>query len=35
MEPPGYQLHIWSTSGGLVTHNVALGEYGGHRNFGE
>jgi 3',5'-cyclic AMP phosphodiesterase CpdA len=35
MEPPGYQLHVWSRSGGLVTHNVALGDYGGHRLFGE
>jgi len=32
MEPPGYQLHLWSSSG-LVSHTVAIGEFGGPYAF--
>jgi hypothetical protein len=32
MEPPGYQLHLWS-DGRLVSHTCAIGEYGGPYRF--
>ena len=33
MEPPGYQLHRWTPSTGLVTHTVAVGAYPGPYRF--
>ena len=28
MEPPGFQLHLWSKEAGLVTHTVPIGAFG-------
>ena len=28
MEPPGFQLHLWSKEAGLVTHTVPVGKFG-------
>jgi 3',5'-cyclic AMP phosphodiesterase CpdA len=28
MEPPGFQLHLWSAEAGLVTHTVPIGRFG-------
>lgn len=28
-EPPGYQLHLWSEEGGLVTHTAVFGDWTG------
>lgn len=33
MEPPGYQLHLASPSGGVVTHTVAVGAFQGPYSF--
>lgn len=33
MEPPGFHLHRWTTSGGLVTHQVYIGAYPGPYRF--
>lgn len=33
MEPPGFHLHRWSRSGGLVTHQVYIGSYPGPYKF--
>jgi len=33
MEPPGFHLHRWTTSGGLVTHHVPIGSYAGPYSF--
>lgn len=33
MEPPGYQLHWWAPSGGLVSHTVAIGTFDGPYPF--
>lgn len=33
MEPPGYQLHLWSPGSGLVSHTVAIGEFDGPYAF--
>jgi 3',5'-cyclic AMP phosphodiesterase CpdA len=35
MEPPGYQLHLWSSASGLVSHTVAIGEFDGPYSFRE
>lgn len=35
MEPPGYQLHLWSAGGGLVSHTVAIGDFDGPYPFYE
>lgn len=32
-EPPGYQLHHWRPDGPLVTHTVAVGDFGGPHAF--
>ena len=29
MEPPGFQLHVWTEEMGLVTHTVAIGDFDG------
>jgi 3',5'-cyclic AMP phosphodiesterase CpdA len=29
MEPPGFQLHLWTTAAGLVTHTVPIGRFEG------
>jgi 3',5'-cyclic AMP phosphodiesterase CpdA len=29
MEPPGFQLHLWSSEAGLVTHTVPVGKFEG------
>jgi hypothetical protein len=29
MEPPGFQLHLWSQEAGLVTHTVPIGKFEG------
>ena len=29
MEPPGFQLHLWTPQAGLVTHTVTIGDYDG------
>jgi hypothetical protein len=34
MEPPGYQLHLWSADAGLVTHTVPIGTFAGPYGFG-
>jgi Icc protein len=33
MEPPGFHLHRWTSSGGLVTHQVPIGSYPGPYSF--
>lgn len=33
LEPPGYQLHVWFEGQGLVTHTVAIGDYGPKHPF--
>jgi 3',5'-cyclic-AMP phosphodiesterase len=35
MEPPGYQLHLWSPASGLVSHTMAIGEFDGPYSFRE
>ena len=35
MEPPGFQLHLWREGIGLVSHNVAIGEFAGPYPFYE
>ena len=33
MEPPGYQLHLWSPTLGLVSHTVVIGNFDGPYPF--
>ncbi len=33
LEPPGFHLHRWSATGGLVTHHVHIGAYPGPYRF--
>ena len=33
MEPPAYQLHLWSAGSGLVTHTVPIGNFAGPYGF--
>ena len=33
MEPPGYQLHLWTPEGGLVSHTVVIGDFDGPYPF--
>ncbi|MBL8525407.1 MAG: phosphodiesterase [Betaproteobacteria bacterium] len=33
MEPPGYQLHLWSPASGLISHTVTIGEFDGPYAF--
>ena len=33
MEPPAYQLHLWSAAHGLVSHTVPIGEFAGPYPF--
>lgn len=33
MEPPGFHLHRWTAAGGLVTHQVYIGNYPGPYRF--
>jgi 3',5'-cyclic-AMP phosphodiesterase len=33
MEPPGFQLHLWTEGHGLVTHTAVLGDYDGPHPF--
>ena len=33
LEPPGFQLHVWSDALGLVTHTVTIGDYDGPYPF--
>ena len=35
MEPPGYQLHLWSPTLGLVSHTVVIGNFDGPYPFYE
>ncbi len=35
MEPPGYQLHLWSAGHGLVSHTVPIGDFAGPYTFGD
>ncbi len=35
MEPPGYQLHIWSPGAGVVSHTVPVGNFGEPHPFYE
>ena len=34
MEPPGYLLHAWSATTGVVTHTAVVGEFAGPYSFG-
>ena len=34
-EPPGYLLHRWTPSQGLVSHSVVIGDYGARYPFFE
>jgi 3',5'-cyclic AMP phosphodiesterase CpdA len=34
MEPPGFHLHRWTKTGGIVTHQVYIGAYPGPYRFG-
>lgn len=33
MEPPGVQIHVWTEGGGIVSHTVPVGDYGGPQPF--
>jgi 3',5'-cyclic AMP phosphodiesterase CpdA len=33
IEPPGYQLHLWSAEAGLRSHTAAVGEFAGPYPF--
>jgi Icc protein len=33
MEPPAYQLHLWSAAHGLVSHTVPIGQFAGPYSF--
>lgn len=33
MEPPGFLIHAWSDTGGLVTHSAVIGEFDGPHPF--
>lgn len=33
VEPPGFQLHLWTRATGLVSHTVAIGEFAGPYPF--
>ena len=33
MEPPGFQLHLWTEGRGLISHTVAIGEFEGPYPF--
>ncbi len=35
MEPPGFQLHLWTEEQGLVTHGAAIGDFAGPYPFYE
>jgi len=35
MEPPGFQLHLWTEGTGLVSHTAAIGEFAGPYPFYE
>ena len=35
MEPPGFQLHLWTEGSGLVTHTAAIGDFAGPYPFYE
>jgi 3',5'-cyclic AMP phosphodiesterase CpdA len=35
LEPPGFQLHLWTEARGLVTHTAAIGDYAGPYPFFE
>jgi 3',5'-cyclic AMP phosphodiesterase CpdA len=35
MEPPGFQLHLWTEGRGLLTHTAAIGEFAGPYPFYE
>lgn len=35
MEPPGFQLHLWQSGRGLVTHTAVLGDFAGPYPFYE
>ena len=35
MEPPGYQLHVWTEGVGLVTHTAVIGSFDGPYPFRE
>jgi Icc protein len=33
MEPPGYQVHTWSSDGGMVSHTANVGRFDGPHSF--
>jgi hypothetical protein len=33
MEPPAFQLHLWSEGTGIVSHTVAIGDFPGPYPF--
>jgi hypothetical protein len=35
MEPPGFLLHCWEEDEGLVTHQIAIGDFGPEGHFSD